>query len=106
MLSEKVTPWYVLNSPEIGQPFQNFRDAVAKGGVLDTKTRELLMLSVASALRCPHCTESHIEAAFEAGVTKEEITEALLITAVEAAGTQLNWAREIYLKHLGNSHKE
>jgi AhpD family alkylhydroperoxidase len=106
MISEKVTPWYVLNSPETGQPFQDFYDACTKGGVLDTKTRELLMLSLASAFRCPNCTESHIKAALEAGVTKEEITEALLITAVEAAGTQLNWAREIYLKHLGNSHKE
>jgi AhpD family alkylhydroperoxidase len=106
MISEKVTPWYVLNSPEMGQPFQDFQDAVAKGGVLDTKTRELLMLSLATAFRSPHCTESHIKAALEAGVTKEEITEALLITTVKAAVTQLNWAREIYLKHLGNSHKE
>jgi AhpD family alkylhydroperoxidase len=106
MISEKTTPWYVLNSPEIGQPFQDFHDAVAKGGVLDTKTRELLMLSLASAFRCQNCTESHIKAALEAGVTKEEITEALLITAVEAAGTQLNWAREIYLQHLANSRKE
>jgi AhpD family alkylhydroperoxidase len=106
MISDKVTPWYVLNSPEIGQPFQDFHDACAKGGVLDTKTRELLMLSLASAFRCPHCTESHIKAALAAGVSKEEITEALLITAVEAAGTQLSWAREIFLKHLGNSHKQ
>jgi AhpD family alkylhydroperoxidase len=106
MISEKVTPWYVLNSPEIGQPFQNFHDAVDKGGVIDKKTRELLMLSLASAFRCPHCTESHIKAALEAGVTKEEITEALLITAVEGAGTQLNWAREIFIKYLGNGSKK
>ncbi|MGD0597033.1 MAG: carboxymuconolactone decarboxylase family protein [Sedimentisphaerales bacterium] len=106
MVSEKVTPWYVLNSPEIGQPFQDFYDAVTKGGVLDTKTRELLMLSLASAFRCPHCTEAHIQAALEAGVSREEITEALLIAAVEAAGTQLNWAREIYLKYLGKVNKK
>jgi len=105
MITEKVTPWYVLNSPEIGQPFQDFYDACTKGGVLDKKTRELLMLSLASAFRCPHCTETHIKAALDAGASKEEITEALLITAVEAAGTQLNWAREIYLKYLGNSNK-
>jgi len=106
MVSEKVTPWYVLNSPEIGQPFHDFYDACAKGGVLDIKTRELLMLSLASAFRCPNCTESHIKAALEAGVTKEEITEALIITAVEAAGAQLNRTEEIFQKHLGNSHKE
>lgn len=110
MIAEKVTPWYVLNSPETGQPFQDFYDACTKGAVLDTKTRELLMLSLSSvslssAFRCPHCTESHIKAALEAGVTKEKITEALLITAVETASTQLNWAREVYLKYLGNTSK-
>jgi AhpD family alkylhydroperoxidase len=105
IISEKVTPWYVLNCPEIGQPFKDFHDAVDKGGVLDRKTRELLMLSLSCAFRCANCTESHIKAAFEAGATKEEINEALLITAFEAAGTQLSWAREIYLKYLDNSHK-
>jgi AhpD family alkylhydroperoxidase len=105
MISDKVTPWYVLNSPEIGRPFQDFYNACTKGGVLDIKTRELLRLCLASAFRCSHCTESHIKAAVEAGATKEEITEALLITAVEAAGTQLNWAKEIYPKHLDNSHR-
>jgi AhpD family alkylhydroperoxidase len=106
MIPEKTTPWYVRNSPEIGKPFETFYDACTKGAVLDKKTRELLMLCLASAFRCPHCTESHIKAALEAGATKEEITEALLITAVEGAGTQLGWASEIYLKYLGNSHSE
>jgi len=102
---EKITPWYVLDSPEIGQPFQDFKEACEKGGVLDRKTRELLMLSLASAFRCTHCTESHIKAALEAGATKEEITEALLISAVEAAGTQLSWAKEVFLKYLGKTEK-
>jgi AhpD family alkylhydroperoxidase len=105
MEQEKLTPWYVLHSPEIGRPFQNFYDACKNEGVLDKRTKELLMLSLASAFRCPHCVESHIKAALDAGVSKEEITEALLITAVEGAGTQLNWAREIYLKYLGTNDK-
>ncbi|MFZ0034424.1 MAG: carboxymuconolactone decarboxylase family protein, partial [Sedimentisphaerales bacterium] len=90
MSVEKTTPWYILHSPEIGRPFQDFYDACNKKGVLDSKTRELLMLSLASAFRCPHSTESHIKAALEAGASKEEITESLLIAAVEGAGTQLN----------------
>ena len=105
MSPAKTTPWYVLNSPEIGRPFQDFYDACNNEGVLDKKTKELLMLSLASAFRCPHCTESHIQAALDAGASREEITETLLITAVEAAGTQLNWAKEIYLKYLGNKEK-
>jgi len=105
MNTEKSTPWYVLNSPEIGGPFQDFYDACNNEGVLDKKTKELLMLSLASAFRCPHCTDAHIKAAIEAGASKEEITETLLITAVEGAGTQLSWAKEIYLKYLGNTGK-
>ena len=101
----KATAWYVLNSPEIGGPFQDFYDACTRGGVLDAKTRELLMLSLASVFRCPHCTESHIQSAIEAGASKEEITEALLIAAVEGAETQLNWVRDTYLKYLGETKK-
>jgi AhpD family alkylhydroperoxidase len=103
MKQEKSTAWYVLNSPEIGKPFQDFYDACNTSSVLGKKTKELLMLALASAFRCPHCTEAHIKAALEAGVSREEITEALLIAAVEAAGTQLNWAKDIYLKYLNTT---
>jgi AhpD family alkylhydroperoxidase len=102
---EKSTPWYVLNSPEIGKPFQDFYDACNTTGVLNKKTKELLMVALASAFRCPQCTEAHIQAALDAGVSREEITEALLIAMAEAAGTQLNWAKDIYLKNLNGSHK-
>ncbi len=100
-VSTMETPWYVLRSPEIGKKFQGFYKACNEDGVLDKKTKELLMLTLTSAFRCPHCTESHIKAALEAGLTREEITEALLIAAAEDAGTQLSWAKDIYKKYLG-----
>jgi len=103
MITEKTTPWYVLHSPEIGRTFQDFYEECNEKGVLDKKTKELLMLTLASVFRCPHCTEEHIKKALKAGVTKEEITEALLIAALEGAGTQLAWAKEIYIKCLGTS---
>ena len=103
LTTQKATPWYVLNSPELGGAFHDFYEACKEQGVLDTKTKELLMTALACAFRCQHCTESHIKAALEAGATKEEITEALLIAAVEGAGTQLGWASEIFLKYLGSN---
>lgn len=103
IIESRTTPWYVLNSPEIGGAFHDFYEASKEQGVLDRKTKELLMTSLASVFRCPHCTESHIKAALEAGATKEEITEALLIAAVEGAGTQLAWASEIFLKYLSTN---
>lgn len=99
--TRKTTPWYELNSPELGAPLSNFLEACGNGSVLDVKTKELLMLSLASAFRCRQCTEEHIKGAFRAGASKAEITETLLIAAAEGAGTQLAWAKDIFTEHLG-----
>ena len=96
-------PWYIQNKESIGTCFKEFHDSLYEDGALSDKTRELLMLSLACAFRCPHCTEEHIEKALEVGASREEVSEALLLTAVEGAGTQLYWAKDIYEKHLGDS---
>ena len=101
MTNVKTTPWYILNSPEIGNAYQDFNDACKENGVLDKKTRELLMMALACVLRCPHCTEEHLNGALEAGASKTEVTETLLIAADEGAGTQLAWCKEIFIKYLG-----
>ena len=96
----KTTPWFVLNSPELGKPFADFYESCKDKGVLDKKTKELLMAALACVFRCPHCTEEHVKGALAAGATKEEVTEALLIAAVEGAGTQLAWNKDILMKYL------
>lgn len=103
-MSRTKTPWYVLHAPEIGPDFDEFYKVCCKGGVLDKKTKELLLLVIASVLRCPHRIEEHLEGALEAGATKEEITETILTAAAEAGGTQLTWANQIYSKYLGNNN--
>jgi AhpD family alkylhydroperoxidase len=100
MSAARKSPWYVENSPDIGKAFADFSQACNEKGVLDRKTKELLMTALACVFRCQHCTEEHIQRALAAGATKEEITEALLIAAVEGGGTQLAWTRETYLKYL------
>lgn len=99
-MSDNKTPWFVLKSPELGGPFHEFYEACKDNGVLDKKTKELLMAALACVFRCPHCTEEHIKGALEAGASKEEITEVLLIAAVEGAGTQLAWRKDIFTKYL------
>jgi AhpD family alkylhydroperoxidase len=100
------TPWYILHAPEIGAKFDEFNKICCRDGVLDKKTKELLFLAVASVFQCSNCIEKHLEGAFEAGATKEEITETLLIAVVEAGNAQLTWAKQIYSKYLGNNgHK-
>lgn len=94
-------PWYVKQSPAIGPAFDRFYAACNEQSVLDRKTRELLQLALACVFRCPHCTESHIRRALEVGASRQEVAEALLIAAVEGAGTQLYWKKELFESLLG-----
>ena len=101
----KVTPWYVQQSPELGGKFADFYKACLETGVLDEKTKELLMTALACVFRCPHCTQEHIEGALKAGASKQEVSETLLIAAVEGAGTQLAWNKETFRRLLGKGSK-
>ena len=94
------TPWFVEASPELGKLFADFYQGCQEQGVLDKKTKELLMAALACAFRCPHCLEEHIQGALDVGASKQEVTEALLIAAVEGAGTQLDWQKETFMKYL------
>ena len=100
VLNETRTPWFVLKSPELGKPFYEFYKACREKSILDKKTKELLMLALASVSHCHVSMGEHIKAALEAGASKEEITEALLIAVIEGAGLQLvRDKEEIYAKY-------
>lgn len=100
------TPWYIHRSAKLGSAYQHFKNIVNTESVLDPKTRHLLMVALASVMRCPHCVESNIKRAQDEGVSNQEITEALLIAAYEGAGTQLAWKKEVFEKLLGEDSDE
>jgi len=93
-MSEK-KPWYLGQSP-LGAAYVHFSNVAGQKTVLDTKTKELIRLAVASVFRCKHCTEHHINDALSAGATKQEVAEAILLSSLQAAGTQLNWHKEFF----------
>jgi AhpD family alkylhydroperoxidase len=92
-------PWYLGQSP-LGAAYAHFSNVAGQKTVLDSKTKELIRLAVASVFRCQHCTEHHIKDALEAGATKQEISEAILLSALQAAGTQLNWHKSFFDEEL------
>lgn len=96
------TPWFVRQSPELGGAFHEFYSKCKDEGALDKKTKELLMTALACVFRCPHCTKEHIEGAMAAGASKQEVTEALLIAAVEGAGTQLAWLKDSFKEYFAS----
>ena len=98
---EHEKPWYIGESP-LGAAYAHFANVAKQETVLDMKTKELIRLAVASVFRCQHCTEHHINDAFAAGATKQEVSEALLLSSLQAAGTQLNWHKEFFDEKLGD----
>lgn len=100
-MSHTQTSWFVLHLPELGKVFENFYQKCNENGVLDKKTKELLMVALTSVFRAPNQTEEHLQRALDAGATKEEITEVLLIAAAENAWTQLISEKQTYHKYLG-----
>ena len=98
---EKDKLWYIKQSPKLGAAFQHFKLTCSEKSILDSKTRELIQMTVASISRCKHCTDSHLKKALEAGATKEEVTETLLIASMQSASTQLSWNSEFFQEYLG-----
>ena len=92
-------PWYLGQSP-LGAAYAHFSNVAGQKTVLDAKTKELIRLAVASVFRCEHCTEHHIQDALASGATKQEVSEAILLSALQAAGTQLNWHKEYFQENL------
>ncbi|MBN2018860.1 MAG: carboxymuconolactone decarboxylase family protein [Sedimentisphaerales bacterium] len=99
-MNESKTPWFALNTPELGRPFQEFCIACSEKGVLDSKTKQLLMIVVASVFQSNGEVKRQIESAMQAGASREEIIEALLISTATAARSQLEMHKDVLLKQL------
>jgi AhpD family alkylhydroperoxidase len=91
--------WYQKTS-DLGDAFVRFQQEISKGTSLDEKTIELIKIAVSSVLRCRHCTQVHVKYAKSIGLTAREIIDALLISSLQAAGTQLYWDGENFAKNL------
>lgn len=92
--------WFEKRAPKMAEGWWDFYKAVEGEGVLDAKTKALIAVSVSVHGRCPHCTESRIKKALAMKITKEEIAEAIMETALLSSGTEIFWAKEVYDKYL------
>lgn len=95
--------WIAELLPDPQQNFQEFADRIYEGDALSRKTKELIAVAAASVDRCPHCTNSHIEAAQEKGASDAEIAEALAVASGQGGGTQVFWMKEDFADLLGEN---
>ena len=74
-----------LAAPETMKGYMSLMKAATAPGVLDSKTKELMALSIAVALRCEGCLIFHARAVHQEGASREEVAEAISV-AIEMGG--------------------
>jgi AhpD family alkylhydroperoxidase len=83
-----------LGSPEVMKAFSEMARAATSPGALDTKTKELIALAIAVAIRCDGCVAFHAEAAVKHGASREEIMETMGMSLYMGAGPSLMYAAQ------------
>jgi AhpD family alkylhydroperoxidase len=68
--------------PEVLISHLLYKGTVAQTSPLDPKYVELISIAVGAALKCPHCTGYHMQAALRMGATREEILEVILLSGM------------------------
>jgi AhpD family alkylhydroperoxidase len=71
--------------PETMEAFRGLAKASLKRGALDAKTKELLAVAIAIAIRCDGCLAFHVRAALRHGATREEIADTIAV-AIDMGG--------------------
>jgi AhpD family alkylhydroperoxidase len=74
------------------QAFGAIAQAATAAKALDEKTKELIALAIAVAVRCDDCIAFHVKAAVRQGASREEILEALGMAIYMGAGPAVMYA--------------
>ncbi|NAZ27677.1 MAG: carboxymuconolactone decarboxylase family protein [Thermogladius sp.] len=89
-------------NPEL-QTFLHYVEESESARALDHKTKELMSLGIAIAVRCEPCIQWHLAEAFKAGARLEEVYDVIKVAVCMGGGPALmygvkayNYARELY----------
>ena len=81
-------------NPKAWDAFLAWYQQTMEPGALDARTKKLIALAVAYAIQEPYCIDSYSAACSEAGLSPEEMAEAVGIAAViRGGGTLAHWAQ-------------
>jgi AhpD family alkylhydroperoxidase len=90
-----------LGTPEVMKAFSAMAQAATKGGAVDAKTKELIAIAIAVAIRCDGCVAFHAQAAAKLGATREEIMEVMGMALYMGAGPSLMYAAQAVEAYAG-----
>jgi AhpD family alkylhydroperoxidase len=78
--------------PDVMKAFATTAQAALAPKALDGKTKELVALAIAVAIRCDDCIGFHVKAAVEQGASREEVAETLGMAIYMGAGPSVMYA--------------
>lgn len=79
-------------APEVMSAFGDLGKAVLKDGAVSLKTKELIAVALSVQNRCENCIMSHVGNAIKAGVTREELVDALGVCILMGGGPNSAYA--------------
>ena len=81
-------------NPKLFDLFMKWYSATMEDGALDGRTKKLIALAVAYAIQEPYCIDSYSAACAEAGVSPEEMSEAVSVAAaIRGGGVVAHWVQ-------------
>src|SRR6266545_4964884 len=78
--------------PDVMKAFASMAQSAVAPNALDAKTKELIALAVAVAVRCDDCIGFHVKAAVAQGASREEVAETLAMAIYMGAGPSVMYA--------------
>lgn len=86
--------------PGVMNALMGLHSEVVKDGALSAKTKELMMVGIAVAIRCEYCLWKHVPEAVKMGATREEILEAVSTAIMMSGGPGVAYGSVVVLKIL------
>ena len=81
-------------NPKLFDLFLKWYSDTMGGGALDERTKKLIALAVAFAIQEPYCIDSYSSACSDAGISPEEMAEAVNVAAViRGGGVVAHWVQ-------------
>lgn len=81
-------------NPKLFDLFLTWYTATMEAGALDERTKKLIALAVAFAIQEPYCIDSYSSACSDAGISPEEMAEAVSVAAViRGGGVVAHWVQ-------------
>ncbi|MCQ1534294.1 carboxymuconolactone decarboxylase family protein [Methanosarcina sp. KYL-1] len=86
--------------PGVMNALMGLHGEVVRDGALSAKTKEIMMVGIAVALRCEYCLWKHVPEAVKLGATREEILEAVSTAILMAGGPAVAYGSVVVLEIL------